>query len=332
MKVMVTGAAGYIGNKLAHALANKGCIVHAFVRSKRSEKIFHHQNIRVFYGDLLNTTSICNAMDGCDQVYHTAGLVRLWANDPSQFYLHNVTGTENILNAALALHVKKLVYTSSCGVWASSILHPLTETDPRTNAFNNDYDLSKFLAEKLVKEYSYKGLFTVIVNPPRVYGPGLMRHSNAVNRFLNYVLRSRIVFVPGNKNAESNYAFIDDVINGHILAMQKGLAGERYILGGENASYEKLVHVAQRVGNFKNVLITLPKSLATLFSWVELIRGRVTRHDPICIPSIVERMFVSKTLDSSKAIKQLGYNVTPLEKGIHITIEYLNEQYGKEKQ
>jgi nucleoside-diphosphate-sugar epimerase len=330
MKIMITGATGYIGNKLAHTLANKGYIVHALVRSKESEKILGHKNIRIFYGDILQPSSISEAMNGCDQVYHTAGLVRLWANDPSQFYVHNVVGTENILNAALAMRVKKLVYTSSCGVWGSSILHPLTETDPRTNAFNNDYDLSKFLAEKLVKEYSYKGLYTVIVNPPRVYGPGLMRHSNAVNRFLHYLVKNKIVFLPANKNSESNYAFIDDVVNGHILAMEKGLGGERYILGGENVSYEKLVHLAQQVGNFKNVLVRLPRFIAKAFSWIELLRSRMTAHDPILVPSAVERMFASKTLDSSKAIKQLGYTITPLEEGIRISIEYLNA-YEKQK-
>src|SRR6476620_9814171 len=210
MKIMITGASGYIGNKLAFALASKGNVVHALIRSRASEKILQHQNIRIFYGDLLDPASIRVAMQGCAQVYHAAGLVRLWASDPSQFYDHNVIGTENILTAAFSLGIKKLVYTSSCGVWASSIVHPLTETDPRTNAFNNDYDLSKFLAEKLVKEYSYKGLYTVIVNPPRVYGPGLIRHSNAVNRFLHYLVKNKIVFLPANKNAESNYAFIDD--------------------------------------------------------------------------------------------------------------------------
>src|SRR4051812_38467639 len=131
MKIMITGASGYIGNKLAHALANKGHVVHAFIRSIGSEKILQHQNIRVFYGDLLDPASISMAMHGCEQVYHAGGMVRLWANDPSLFYDHNVVGTENILNAAVANGVKKLVYTSSCGIWASSIVHPLTETDPR---------------------------------------------------------------------------------------------------------------------------------------------------------------------------------------------------------
>lgn len=330
MKIMITGASGYIGNKLVHALANKGHLVHAFIRSKASEKTLLHQNIRVFYGDFLDPASISMAMHGCEQVYHAGGMVRLWANDPSLFYDHNVIGTENILNAAVANGVKKLVYTSSCGVWASSIVHPLTETDPRTNAFNNDYDLSKFLAEKLVREYCHKGLFTVIVNPPRVYGPGLARHSSAVNRFFSLLQKNKIAFIPDNQNVESNYAFIDDVVNGHMLAMEKGLGGERYILGGENASYERLIHLAQRFGQFRNILIRLPKSLAKAFSWIELLRSRLTAHEPMMVPSVVDRMFVSKTLDSSKAIKQLGYTITPLEKGIDITIHFLNTQYEKQ--
>lgn len=330
MNIMITGASGYLGNKLAHTLANKGHVIHAFIRTKGSERNLQHQNIRIFYGDLLDSASIMAAMRECDQVYHMAGLVRLWSNDSSLFYLQNVVGTENVLKAALAWRIKKLVYTSSCGVWASSLVHPLTETDPRTNAFNNDYDLSKFLAEKLVKEYCYKGLFAVIVNPPRVYGPGLVRHSNAVNRFLSYLLKNRIAFIPRNKNAESNYAFIDDVVNGHMLAMEKGLGGERYILGGENVSYEKLIHLAQEVGDFRNVLIRLPRSIAKALSLIELLRSRLTANDPILVPSIVDRMYVSKALDSSKAIKQLGYTITPLARGIYLTIKYLNTQNEKQ--
>jgi nucleoside-diphosphate-sugar epimerase len=302
------------------------------IRHRESEKILQHANIRLFYGDLLEPASIKKAMHGCEQVYHTAGLVRLWANDPTQFYIHNVTGTENVLSASLESGVKKLVYTSTCGVWGSSIVHPLTETDPRTNSFNSDYDLSKFLAEKLVKEYCHKGLFTVIVNPPRVYGPGLVRHSNAVNGYLCYLLKNKIAFVPYNSKVEANYAFIDDVVNGHVLAMEKGLGGERYILGGENASYHRLIQLAKQFGNFKSILIRLPQPLAKVFGWLEIMRSKVSTHDPILVPATVDRLLVSKTFDSAKAIRQLGYSITPLEKGINQTIIFLNNLHEKQNQ
>ena len=182
MKIFVTGASGYIGNKLAHVLANRGNKVHAFVHSPGAEKLLQHPNIAIFEGDILDKESVSIAMRECRQVYHTAGIVKLWAKDPNIFYEKNVAGTNNVLEAALKEGVSKLVHTSTCGVWGPCNDHLLIENDPRTTSFDNDYDLSKYLGEKSVKEYCSKGLFTVIVNPPRIYGPGLLRRSSGVNR------------------------------------------------------------------------------------------------------------------------------------------------------
>jgi dihydroflavonol-4-reductase/farnesol dehydrogenase len=203
--------------------------------------------------------------------------------------------------------------------------NPLTETDPRTAAFDNDYDLSKCLAEKLVKEYSYKGLFTVIVNPSRVYGPGIYRHSNGVNRFLLHLLRNKIAFVPANLDTEANYAFIDDVVNGHLLAMEHGLGGERYILGGENASYKRIIGFIKKSTSSKNIFLRLPETFLTAFSWIELMRGKINGHDPLIIPKIVKRFSLAKTFDCSKAIRQLGYTITPLEVGLQITLDHFKK-------
>lgn len=153
MKILITGATGYIGNKLAHVLAGKGHTIHAFVRSKNSKGLLQHPNIRIFEGDILDTESLTAAMKGCRQVYHAAGFVRLWAKDPAIFYKQNVGGTNNVLEVALHEGVSKLVYTSSCGVWGPCDDHLLIENDPRTESFDNDYDLSKYLAERSVKEY-----------------------------------------------------------------------------------------------------------------------------------------------------------------------------------
>jgi len=156
-------------------------------------------------------------MKGCTQVYHTAAIAKLWAKNRDIFYEQNVGCTINVLDAALECDVKKLVYTSSCGVWSPASNHLYTENDPRIGAFDNDYDLSKYLAEKAVREYGQKGLFTVIVNPPRVYGPGLERSSSAVNRFIHLLLAGRVSVLPWSLDTKANYTFIDDVVQGVAL-------------------------------------------------------------------------------------------------------------------
>src|SRR3979409_2100348 len=101
MKIFVTGASGYIGNKLVHTLANQGNIVHAFIRPSSAENIFHHRLIKIFKGDLQDKNRIAIDIKGCPQVYHTAGMARLWAKNRDTFYEQNVGSTINVLNVSL---------------------------------------------------------------------------------------------------------------------------------------------------------------------------------------------------------------------------------------
>jgi nucleoside-diphosphate-sugar epimerase len=253
-------------------------------------------------------------------------MVKLWAKDPDIFYQQNVGGTNNVLEAALKEGVSKFVYTSTCGVWGPCHDHLLIENDPRTSSFDNDYDLSKYLAEKSVKEYCSKGLFTVIVNPPRVYGPGLPRHSSGVNRLILHLLSKRVSTMPWRLEVKANYAFIDDVVNGHIQAMEKGLGGERYILGGENVSYKRFADTVKQISQTKNTYLRIPPFLLKAFSQVELVRGKLNGHEPWITPNVVKRIQLDKMFDCSKAIRQLGYHITPFEEGMKITIDHLKKQ------
>ncbi|HYM93569.1 MAG TPA: NAD-dependent epimerase/dehydratase family protein [Chitinophagaceae bacterium] len=326
MKILVTGASGYIGNKLVRVLATKGHQVNAFVRSSSSKKLLQHFNISIFEGDILDEDSLAKAMNGCEQVYHTAGMVKFWSKDPTLFYQQNVGGTNNVLKTALQSGVKKLVYTSTCGVWSPCDDHLYTENDPSVSSFNNDYDLSKYLAEKAVREYSCKGLFTVVVNPPRVYGPGQHRYSSAINRFICQLLNNKISPLLWRLETKANYAFVDDVVNGHILAMENGLGGERYILGGENISYKKFIETVISLSRTKNIFIRIPTPFLKAWSWIELMRSKMNGHDPLMTPNIVKRVVIDKIFDCSKAIRQLGYEITPFTEGIRITIDHLKNE------
>src|SRR5258706_6287875 len=110
MKIFVTGASGYIGNKLAHALANRGNKVHAFIHSPGSEKLLQHPNISVFTGDILDQESLSAAMKECRQVYHTAGIVKLWAKNADVFYKQNVAGTNKVSGNSLTESAGKYVF------------------------------------------------------------------------------------------------------------------------------------------------------------------------------------------------------------------------------
>lgn len=216
MKLFITGATGYIGNRLLLAAIHKGYTVHALVRSTNPLQLFQHPRIHYFKGDVTSYPSVAGAMEGCDVVMHAAGITQLWHKNRSVFYGVNVGGTKNVLEAACFHHIKRLVFTSSCAVLGPSSTYPVSEEDPRTTPFENDYEISKHCAEELLREYSRRGLFAVIVAPPRVYGPGLWTNGNPICKLIRNVVKRRLAFVPDAKNVVGNYAFIDDVIEGHF--------------------------------------------------------------------------------------------------------------------
>lgn len=326
MKILVTGATGYLGHRLALTLAERGTEVHVLVRNPASVNVPLHKNIRVFTGDITDRQSISPAIRECEQVYHTAAIVSFWAKDPMVFYKTNVDGTNNLLAEALASGVKKFVFTSSCGVLGKSVLEPKCESDPRTTGFDNDYEFTKFLAENLVKEYIHKGLFTVIVSPSKVFGPGIETHPVSVNQAIKNFIKGRVTFIPKPGNLLTNYCFIDDVVEGHILAMAKGIGGEKYILGGENISFTDLFQTIRSLSGTRAKIIQVPKFIVQIWAVLQWIQYKITRKEPFATAKVIHHIFCNKTFSSGKAIRQLGYQLTPLREGLQQTIKYLKIQ------
>jgi len=256
-------------------------------------------------------------------VIHAAGITQLWHHDRTVFYRVNVGGTKNVLEAACFHKIKKLVYTSTCGVLGPSTNHPVAEEDPRVTPFENDYEISKHCAEELVKEYSRRGLFAMTVALPRVYGPGLLTQGNPISKLIGNTIKRGIGFVPDAKQIIGNYAFIDDVIEGHFLALQRGLGGEKYILGGENRSYEEFFENIRQASPKKIRLVTLPKFLIKFSSGFIYLTNILTKRHSHFTPKVVDRLYQNRAVSCEKSIRQLGYQVTPLQSGIQQTIQFL---------
>jgi nucleoside-diphosphate-sugar epimerase len=323
MKIFITGASGFIGDRLSKKLADCGHEVHALVRNELPARQ-RHKDILYFKGDITQPATIQEAIEGCEQVYHVAGYAKLWAARRKTFYDINVTGTENVFEAALENGVKKVVFTSSCAVFGPSLKTALTETDPRITAYNNDYDLSKFIAENSVREYCKKGIEAVIVNPSRVYGPGLSTHANMITKMLTQCLRGRFVFMPGIKNVVGNYAYIDDVVQGHINAMAMGKCGERYIIGGENLTYEQVIAIIKHeITNAR--LIPLPAGAVKVWGYFELLKHKLTGTDPKFTPAAATRYLQNAAFDCSKAVNEIGYTITSFRVGIINTINQIKK-------
>ncbi|RYZ24511.1 MAG: NAD-dependent epimerase/dehydratase family protein [Sphingobacteriales bacterium] len=321
LQVQVKPICFTVGSRLASRLRMDGHHVHALVRNEPPPG-HTLDGIQYFRGDIIDKPSLERAVHGCEQVYHVAGYARLWAAKRKTFFDINVTGTENVLETALNAGVRRLVFTSSCAVFGPSLRTAINEETPRITAFNNDYDLSKLLAEGSVREYCGKGLETVTVNPSRVYGPGPGTHANMITRMLIKSMRGQWVLMPGIMDVIGNYAFVDDVVDGHIKAMQHGDCGERYIIGGENLSYRQVIDIIKKEIRQPR-LLPLPAGAVKAWGYIELLKNKLTGAAPKFTPQAVGRYLADAAVDSTKAVDQLGYSITGFRHGIQQTITYL---------
>lgn len=326
MKVLLTGATGYVGHQLALKLASQNYEVHALVRDLDSVKIPRHKKITPFKGNICEYESIQKAIRNCEYVFHTAAFTDLKYNKIDKFYNTNVIGTKNVLEASLEEKVKKVVYTSTLSTFGPALFQvPITETQPRIASYSNDYELTKSMSEEVVSEYVKKGLSCTILSLTRVYGPGLKTYSNGVNSLISKIMNDKVLFVPSKLNVEANYVFIDDVLNAELLALEKGKSGEKYIIGGENSDYLTLFNNIKKISK-SNVTIfqinyDIVKNTIAFINNLNSILGKSF----VLTPKVLDALFTNRSASSQKAISSLNYKSTPLEKGLKQTINYLSK-------
>ena len=326
MKIFVTGATGYIGNNLAKKLADDGNILHALCRNEKTT-LLSHPNIKIFKGDIINTQSIEKAMQDCEQVYHLAAYARVWAKDMSTFYKLNVEGLRNVLDAAKKFNIQKIVFTSTAGTLGPSGSRPVTEDDKRIGEPFTQYELTKTQAEILCRDYCNKyGMHIVMVNPPRIYGPGIITESNAVTRLVKLYMAGKWKLIPGDGKRTGSYVYIDDVVNGHILAMKNGRGGERYILGGVNTSYNEFFDLLAKMAGKKVDLIKMPVWLMMIAGNALQLYTKLTGKPPLLTPPWIKKYYYDWSLSSEKAQRELGYTYISLEEGLQKTIDWLKQQ------
>lgn len=325
MAILITGSTGYIGSLLTVKLAEAGEDIRILVRKDPELPAFNRSNITAIRGDINDPESVRKAMQGVERVYHMAAYARLWAKDPDTFRKVNVEGTLNVLTAAAEAGVGKVVYTSTAGVIGPSKDKPMTENDPRITGFFNLYEETKTEAEKIAQEFVSKGLNVSIVNPARVYGPGLDTGSNPVTKIVELYMKKKWHFIPANGVDIGSYCYVDDVVDGHISAMEKGGMGERYIFGGVNASFNELIAAIRKHSGVNKKLFNLPFPMMMAASHGFQIWSTLTGNAPMITPDWVKRYIYNWELDSSKAVREIGYKIRPLDEGIKQTVEWIRK-------
>ncbi|ESU29254.1 hypothetical protein FLJC2902T_06500 [Flavobacterium limnosediminis JC2902] len=323
MKILVTGATGYLGNNLAHVLADNGNEVHALVRSESAKNILQHPNIRLFRGDLSDKDSLIAAMKGCSQVFHTAAKVGLCIDDADEFYKVNVEGTRNVIQVALQTEIEKAVFTSTAGIIGPSDEKPLNELNVRRVPIELAYEETKKVSEDLIFESAAKGFEAVVVSPSKIYGPGAVSQALKTNSVMGFFLKKGFTIVPGSGDYEICLAFVDDVVNGHIQAMQRGKRGEKYILGGCNVSYQKLFSMLRDVASTKSYIVPVSKNAFKTLAYLQWAVYKTFGNRPVFTVEFADCLFSNYVFSSDKAIRELGYKITPLKEGLEQTVAFL---------
>ena len=329
--VFVTGGTGFIGTNLVNALVARGHTVRCLSRSTSNKDGLGHERISFVPGNTLDRASLEKGIKGCSQVYHVAGYTKNWAKDPQEFYRQNVDGMQNVFDAARAAGVQRVVFTSTIVTLGPSPPGEVRdESTPRiTYRYFTQYEESKVVAERKAMDQAAAGFPVVIVNPTRVYGPGKLTEGNSVSLMIDMYDRGKVpVLLDGGVDV-GNYAFIDDLVEGQILAMERGRIGEQYILGGENASLKEIFRLVDEASGKKHVQFSLPPKIALLFGAIEKKKADWFGIYPQITPPWVETFLQDWAYTSAKAERELGYRHIPLKEGIRRTYEWILEQRKK---
>ena len=307
MTTLVTGAGGFVGSAVVRALLARGEAVRALVRTPSSN--LFGLDCETVTGDIRDANAMAAAMAGVSSLYHVAADYRLWARDPGEIVATNVEGTRTVMTAARDAGCQRIVHTSSVATLAlRGDGAPVDETAPLDAADAiGAYKRSKVLAERLVEAMVADGLPAVIVNPSTPIGPRDSRPT-PTGRIIVEAARGRM---PAFVDTGLNLVHVDDVAAGHLLAHDRGSVGERYILGGQDASLEALLGlIAARVGR-RPPTVKLPRGPLFPLAWAAEAVAQVTGREPMLTADGLRlakyRMFFSH----AKAARDLGYTARP---------------------
>jgi len=306
MKVLVTGGTGYLGQAIVRALAERG---HELVVMARSATRSGLPGTLVD-GDVRDRTALARAAEGCDAFVHSAALVSIWRKRRQDFDDVNVGGLRNVLAVAAAYKPRRIVYTSS--------FLALPPRDLPSPLAANDYQRTKVAADRVADEAAGAGTPLVRVYPGVIYGPGAITEGNLIGRLIADHLRGRLPGVIGPEHPWS-YSYVDDVAAGHCAALERGASGGRYLLGGDNRNQWQLFAIVEKLTGRRQPR-RIPFPIAMALGAAEEARVKLFGGTPLVTRGAVEIFRHDWSLDSSAAIKELGYSITPLEQGLRQTL------------
>lgn len=323
-RALITGANGFIGSHLTRELLSQGIPVRAFIfpHTKMDEDLSKKgSDIEISYGDIRDSSEVTKAVKGCDHIYHLAAYCHLWARKRKIYHEVNVEGTQNICRAAEKNGIQKMVFTSSCetigGVYRKKMADE-SDWGLDENSFG-PYASSKKLAEQVVHDYIQRGHHAVIVHPTLPLGPGDTAPTPVGHMIQNFLRgKLRYYYATG-----FNFVDVRDVARGHILAIQRGLSSEHYILGSQNISLESFFEKLKSFTSLPYPRGTVSYPMAYMGAGLMEFFSRMITHKKSLATR--EGLRASKRpfyFSSAKAKTELGYHPHGIGEALKEEVEY----------
>jgi len=326
--VLVTGASGHLGSNLVRVLLEQGHTVRALLRPQTArDRLPHHRGLEVVRGDVLDPATLRDAVSGCRDVYHAAAVYALWTPTPGIIMSTALAGTRNVFEAISdAGSVRRLVYTSSAitiGYTPDPHVN-LTERDWNDGRGQDEYNRAKIESEKLAVDLAkMRGIDLVIVNPSLIVGPGDHKPTPSNRLVVDYINGA----VPATYHGGFSVVHVEDVARGHVLAMERGKAGERYLLGGENLTMDEILEILEELTGRPRPRIHLPRRVGLLVGTLYELGARITGRPPLVTRDTMAHVCGNyDRYDSSKARRTLGYAPRSARESLADAVAWFLEQ------
>jgi dihydroflavonol-4-reductase len=321
MKVFLTGSTGFVGSHVARAYAAAGAELRLLTRSTSKLGAIEGMASEIVVGDLRQPEALRTALRGCEVLVHVAADYRLWVRNPQEMYAANVDGTRELLRMARDEGIAKVVYTSSVATMGFKADGAIVDesTPVELGDMIGAYKRSKFMAEQEAIAATKAGQHVMILNPTTPIGAGDAKPTPTGRIVVDFLNRK----FPAYVDTGLNLVDVSEVARMHVVALERGAPGERYILGGENLTLKQILDRMATITGLPSPTIKVPHAVALAFAFFdEMIAGRLLGKEP---RATVEEVHMAKKFmfaSSAKAERELGFQVLPIYNAMRAAIEW----------
>jgi dihydroflavonol-4-reductase len=321
VRVFITGATGFVGGHVARAYASRGATLRLLTRQTSRLDSLAGIDAETVVGDLREPEKLRSALEGCDALVHVAADYRLWVRDPAQMYAANVDGTRELLKIAREVGIQRVVYTSSVATMGFKSDGSIANEDTPVSLGDmiGAYKRSKFLGEQDAIRAAQAGQHVMILNPTTPIGPGDAKPTPTGRIIVDFLNKK----FPAYVDTGLNLVDVAEVARMHVVALEQGTPGERYILGGENLTLKQILDRMSSITGLPSPTMKVPHAVAMAFAlFDENFTGRLLGREPRATVEAVRMGRKTMFASSAKAERDLGFKVLPVYHAMRSAIDW----------